>query len=149
MRPTFLDPDYAVRMWTTLPDWPAAEREYNRYKAAYEAWKPELRRDGWAALEALDHHPDREAIQRGHDLAAVFEIWKSVYKQWRGRQELSGATEWNATTDKTTCHYIVQANILTRECNDIPDWRSEKAKAHDAQVLADYRAKQAAKGAAQ
>ncbi|WP_413208359.1 hypothetical protein [Rhodospirillum sp. A1_3_36] len=41
------------------------------------------------------------------------------------------------------------SNIYTGQCNDIPDWRSEKAKARDAQVLADYRAKQAAKGAAQ
>ncbi|SOD98599.1 hypothetical protein SAMN05421508_10822 [Caenispirillum bisanense] len=130
-----------MRVWQTLPTGEAFDREYERVNPAYEAWKQEGGQPDVTTLAAL-HGDDADLIRQGYDLEGVYLVWKDIYAVWwRSRGTVDPANPWNETT---ACGLIESMNIFTGQCNALPDWRTEADVARDAEVLADYRAKQAA-----
>lgn len=143
LKKVFLDWDYAVRVWQTLPTGEDFDREYDRVNPAYEAWK---KANGQPDREALLGLTGRNAdlIRQGHDLNWVYEVWSEIYRtSWSGRGLVEPATPWNQTQAEH-CGLIESMNIFTGQCNDLPDWRTDEGRARDDKILADYRAKQAA-----
>lgn len=121
----FFDWNYAVSAWQTLRTVDDLEREYAPLEAPYKDWQKAYKRDPQAALEALKKHPDRELIRKGHDLSLVYETWRYMYSA--GRSE-----PWNQRKENGWgCMVIRDVNIYTRECNDMPDWRTDKGRAED------------------
>ena len=142
----FVDPEYAVRVWQTLPSGEAFDREYERVNPAYEAWKKANGQPSRTALAALTGK-DAELIRQGYDLDAVYQVWTSIYAGWwRGRGVHVPAEPWNKT-DSAHCWLIESLNTITGQCNDLPDWRTDEDVARDDKKMADYLAKQAKKAA--
>lgn len=146
MKKVFLDWDYAVRVWQTLPTGEDFDREYKRVNPAYEAWKKANGQPDRAALAALTGK-DADLIRQGHDLNWVYAMWQEVYGiWWRARGVHAPAEPWNQTSGEY-CGLIEATNIITGQCNDLPDWRTDEDVARDDKKMADYLAKQAKKAA--
>lgn len=140
----FVDWDYAVRVWQTLPTGEDFDREYERVNPAYEAWKKANGQPNLTALAALTGK-DADLIRQGYDLERVYAMWQEVYGAWADCRGITcDAEPWN---QNTRCGLIEATNIFTGQCNDMPDWRTEKGRARDDKKMADYLAKQAKKAA--
>lgn len=146
LKKAFVDWDYAVRVWQTLPTGEAFDREYERVNPAYEAWKQANGQPDVATLAALEGK-DADLIRRGHDLSWVYEVWSDIYRtSWSGRGLTEPATPWNQTQAEY-CGLIESMNIFTGQCNDLPDWRTDEDVARDDKKMANYLAKQAKQAA--
>lgn len=144
----FADWDYAVHVWKTLPTGEDFDREYERVNPAYEEWKKANGSPDISVLTALEG-PNADVIRQGHDLERVYTLWKEIYQIWRrGRGGPHKAEPWNKSSGSMTCFAIQVANPFTGQCNDLPDWRTSDDVAYDDKVLAEYRARQARKAAA-
>ncbi|GAA0570638.1 hypothetical protein [Caenispirillum bisanense] len=140
----FVDWEYAVRAWQTLPTGEDFDREAERVGPAFEAWKKANGQPDVATLSALTGK-DADLVRQGYDLERVYWMWQEVYRNWgAGRGLVSPAEPWNQST---RCGLIEATNIFTGQCNDMPDWRTEKGRARDDKKMADFLAKQAKKAA--
>tara|TARA_R110000796_G_scaffold45738_1_gene110791 strand:- start:324 stop:929 length:606 start_codon:yes stop_codon:yes gene_type:complete len=133
----FFDFDYAKKIWTSF-DRASFDAEWKRVTPAWEAWVetngPKLYKEN---LADLNKAVDAITIKQGHDLHQVWAIWSYIYSS-------ASAAVYNAwnENDGFACNNFQDANVFTRKCNDIPDWRTDKERALYEKRLAHHLAQQ-------
>lgn len=131
----FFDWNYAMHVWTELRTREDLMREDAVVYPPFQSWKKQYDRNPQAALKALETHPQRDLIRKGHDLDLVFKKWDKMSLAWQAGLSVRGGA-WNKSTGVKAAT-IESMNIFTGSCCDLPDWRTEKDKTKDdAEIVA-------------
>lgn len=138
----FYDWEYAKKIWTQQRSWPELEAEWNKYAADFEPWLETFKQDRQKAREALKGFPEakRQRIQRGYDIQLAWDDWwDHVHNSWAGSYYNQYVTTGGRAGDFDALLKSREGRACTGEtlsqCGSIPDWRTEKMKVRDRQMM--------------
>ncbi|EPY00248.1 hypothetical protein K678_17096 [Magnetospirillum fulvum MGU-K5] len=144
----FFDPEYARHVWFNLNTWEAEEKEWEKYSKDFDPWLKKFRDNRRNALKELKTYPEakRRNIERAYDIQLAYDQWfDRIYYPWyngfpanarKAASESRAARTFDdnlaSSRKQGSCASIFRLFV---ECGPIPDWRSEKWRAKEQEMM--------------
>ncbi|WP_341702086.1 hypothetical protein [Ferrovibrio sp.] len=153
-RADFYDFEFVRNIWTnerSLAQYNALDQKYCRpeYKELRRPFSlPGMNRRAaeiHKAKEVVEAHPQSQQIKKCIDVDLIYYKWF-----WLAQTEFNAIihhrSAFNELDERSkTCIFLKGENFFTGQCNDLPDWRTQKAIESEKRALSIYTKRSAGK----